>query len=124
MVAVRLESLEVFALPIGSSRHAAAGYDADARVCASIIWDYSGNGLDVARHCDDFLSYPNFPYVVVEAERDAPCDALWGYAGLVPSVASGCIDPVAGLVDAQVEVEVDGVRYVMVATNVAAPSAP
>jgi hypothetical protein len=104
-------------LPINSSRFAASGFDACARLCVSIIWDYSNNDLEVARHCDDFLAYPSFPYVVVTPDRDAPCPELWDYIGLEPTAASGCIDPAAGLVDAEVEVELEGVRHSIRVSN-------
>lgn len=118
LVTLQPDGIEVFGLPIGSSRVAASGFDPCARVCASIIWDYSNNGLPYVRHCDDFLQYPGFPYVVLLAEQDAPCPGLWEYDGVEPSAASGCIDPGASLVDARVDVEVGGERYVIRANNV------
>jgi hypothetical protein len=110
-------ALALFAPPIDSSRYAVAGYDAAAGVCVSIIWDYSNNGLPLERHCDDFDRYVSFPYVLVQAGPAAGCVALWGYAGLQPSAASGCIDPIEGLVDVRVEVEAAGVRYAIRAVN-------
>jgi hypothetical protein len=131
-VVVRLDmgTLTVFDLPIGSVRYAAAGYDPGTRVCASIIWDFSNNDLEVERRCGDFLAYPNpisgefisdFPYVLVEPNRDAPCYQLWGYGGFTPTAASGCIDPFEQLVDARVEVRIDGVDYVIYASTGSLP---
>jgi hypothetical protein len=118
-VIVNLEAsaLSTFAPPIDSSRYAVAGYDAAAGVCVSIVWDYSNNGLELARHCDDFGQYVSFPYVLVEAASAAGCVSFWGYVGLQPSAASGCIDPVAGLVNVRLEVESEGVRYSIRAVN-------
>jgi hypothetical protein len=120
-VTLEPSSIEIFDLPINSSRVAASGFDPCARVCATIIWDYSNNGLEIARHCDDFLAYPGFPYVVLLPDRDAPCVGSWDYFGLEPTAAAGCIDPLAGLVDAQVEAELDGVRYSIRANNEPSP---
>jgi len=119
VVVVNLEpsALGLFAPPIDSSRYAVAGYDAAAGVCVSIIWDYSNNGLELARHCDDFGQYVGFPYVLVEVGPAAGCVSSWGYVGLQPSAASGCIDPIEGLVNVRVEVESEGVRYAVRAVN-------
>lgn len=119
MVVVNLgpTSLGLFAPPIDSSRYAVAGYDAAAGVCVSIIWDYSNNGLELGRHCDDFGQYVSFPYVLVGAAPAQACASSWGYVGLQPSAASGCIDPVEGLVNVRLEVESEGVRYVVRAVN-------
>jgi hypothetical protein len=119
VVVVNLEpsTLGLFAPPIDSSRYAVAGYDADAGVCVSIIWDYSNNGLELARHCDDFDQYVSFPYVLVEVGPPAGCVSSWGYVGLQPSAASGCIDPIEGLVNVRLEVESEGVRYAVRAVN-------
>ena len=119
VVVVNLEptSLGLFAPPIDSSRYAVAGYDAATAVCVSIIWDYSNNGLELGRHCDDFGQYVSFPYVLVEMGPALGCASSWGYAGLQPSAASGCIDPVEGLVNVRLEVESEGVRYVVRAVN-------
>jgi hypothetical protein len=119
VVVVNLEpsALGLFAPPIDSNRYAVAGYDAAAGVCVSIIWDYSNNGLEPSRHCDDFEQYVNFPYVLVEAGPAAGCASFWGYVGQQPSVASGCIDPIEGLVNVRLEVESGGVRYAVRAVN-------
>ena len=63
----------------------------------------------------------DFPYVLVEPNRDAPCPQLWGYGGFTPTAASGCIDPLERLVDARVEVTVDGIDYVIYASNASLP---
>ncbi len=84
------ETLSFFGLPINSLRMAVAGHDPDARVCATIIWDYSNNGMSFGPHCDDF--FPGFPYVVLETDTDGPCGA-WDYGTDVQTVsASGCVD--------------------------------
>lgn len=116
-VNIDASSIVFFRLPIGSTRYAAAGFDPNTRVCASIIWSYSNNLLEVERHCDDFLIDRNFPYVVLETEREEPCPYLWDYGGLNPISASGCIDPVEHKVNMQVEVEVNGIRYDIQMTN-------
>lgn len=100
------ESIVMFSLPIGSTRFAAAGFDSATGICASIIWDYSNNDLELERHCDDFETYPDFPYILVR-EPPESCDnleAFWDYAGLEPWAATGCIDPLEDTVNVAVEV--------------------
>jgi hypothetical protein len=124
MVEVTLDpcTLEVISLPINSVRTAASGYDPAARICASIIWDFSNNDIPSERYCGDFLVPANdggftervgFPYVVLRREQDAPCRNLWEYGGTEPLSASGCIDPVEDRVDAVVEADLDGVHYLI-----------
>ena len=85
---------------------AAAGFDAATGVCAAIIWDYSNNDLELERHCDDFGTYPSFPYVILR-EPPESCDyleGLWDDEILEPEVASGCFDPLEETVDVQIDV--------------------
>jgi len=106
LVSIDPESIVIFDLPITSTRFAAAGFDAASGICASIIWDYSNNDLEIARHCDDFGTYPDFHYVLVR-EPPESCDNLqgfWDYSGLEPASVSGCFDPAAGSVNVQLEV--------------------
>ena len=75
-------------------------------MCAAIIWDYSNNDLEIERHCDDFGTYPSFPYVLVRQPPES-CDdlqGLWDYGGLEPEVASGCFDPLTESVNVQLDV--------------------
>jgi hypothetical protein len=100
------ESIVFFDLPINSLRFAAAGVDAATGVCAAIIWDYSNNELELERHCNDFGTYPDFPYVILR-EPPESCDnlqGLWDYGGLEPEVTSGCIDPLEETVNVQLDV--------------------
>lgn len=98
------ESIVFFSLPVDSVRFAAAGYDSAKSICAILIWDYSNNELEPGLHCDDFDTYPDFPYVVVQ-EQVQNCDGAQGdYAGLEPEVASGCFDPLTESVDVELEV--------------------
>lgn len=111
-------SLQIYELPINSVRFAAVGMDAATGRCAAIIWDYSNNDLEVEPHCDDFLTYPDFPYVVLG--EPGSCDnlqGLWTYAGIEPEFASGCFDPVAELVDVELEVSFNATLYRLVANN-------
>jgi hypothetical protein len=99
-------SIVFFDLPIDSVRFGAAGFDPASGVCAAIIWDYSNNDLEIERHCDDFGTYPRFPYVLVRKPPES-CDdlqGLWDYDGLEPEVASGCVDPLAETVNVQLDV--------------------
>jgi hypothetical protein len=84
-------SLVFFDLPINSIRYAVAGYDASARTCVSIIWDYSNTGHATTRQCDNFG--PQFPYVIIETETDDPCDS-WTYGSTDVTVesVSGCVE--------------------------------
>ena len=115
------DSLIFFGLPIGSLRMAVSGHDPDARVCASIIWDYSNHGEYLGAHCDDF--YQGFPYVVLETDTDGPCGG-WDYGtDLTTVAASGCVD-FAGitptgvdLVDVEVEVASDLFTGTILASN-------
>jgi hypothetical protein len=100
------ESIVVYDLPLNSVRFAAAGFDAATGVCAAIIWDYSNNDLELERHCDDFGTYPIFPYVILR-EPPESCDyleGLWDDEILEPEVASGCFDPLEETVDVQIDV--------------------
>jgi hypothetical protein len=115
-------TLEVFSLPIDSVRTAASGYDPAARICASIIWDFSNNDIESELFCGDFVApvvdggFPErvgFPYVLLQRDQDAPCRNFWEYGGPDAISASGCIDPRGKRVEAQVEVEVDGTRYLI-----------
>ena len=54
-----------------------------------------------------------FPYVLLQRDQDAPCRNFWEYGGPDAISASGCIDPRGKRVEAQVEVEVDGTRYLI-----------
>jgi len=84
------ESLQFFGLPINSTRFAVSGHDPLRRACATLIWDYSNNGMDPGAHCGDF--FPGFPYVLVDADTDGPC-GRWDYGtDLVTEAASGCVD--------------------------------
>ena len=119
LVAVGRE-LEVSWLPLDSVRSAATGNDPAARICASIIWDFSNNDIPAEIFCGDFGAYDSdggvpersgFPYVVLRRDQDAPCSNLWMYDGPDAISGSGCIDPVQKRVEATVVAEVDGVRY-------------
>lgn len=103
-VLIAPQSIVFFSPPVGSLRYAAAGYDPATRICAVIIWDYSNNELEPGLHCDDFGTYPDFPYVVVQEEVQNCDNAQGDYAGLVPEVASGCFDPLTDSVDVELEV--------------------
>jgi len=120
LIALDPASIEIFDLPINSLRYAAAGRDPATGTCASIIWDYSNNDLEAGRRCDDdFLMYPSFPYVLLRTPPES-CDnlqGLWDYGGQEPHFASGCFDPLAGLVDVSVEAFFNGTNYFIVMKN-------
>jgi hypothetical protein len=125
-------TLEFFDLPIDSVRTAVSGFDPEARICASIIWDFSNNDLERERFCGEFVVLDNdgfplrsgFPYVVLRRDQDAPCSDLWQYADADATAASGCIDPNENTVDAIVDVEVEDVRYLIRARSLAANQKP
>ena len=82
-------SLTFFLLPIDSTRAAVSGYDAAARACVTIVWDYSNTGHDLVPWCDEFGQ--GFPYVLVARDTDGPCGA-WDYGPNVTAAsASGCV---------------------------------
>ena len=76
-------------LPIDTLRGEVSGHDVAADVCVRVIWDFSNNGRDLGRHCDEFFA--TFPYVVL-----APGDCGGQnvpYQGNVDLVSgSGCFD--------------------------------
>lgn len=116
-VLIDAESIVFFSLPVSSVRYAAAGFDSATSVCAVIIWDYSNNELTPGPHCDDFGTYPSFPYVVVH-EQVQGCDNVQGdYAGVEPEVAQGCFDPLADSVDVELEVFFNAAFYRIVMSN-------
>jgi len=84
------DSLSFFGLPIDSIRFAVSGHDPDARVCVTLVWDFSNTGRTEGPFCDDFG--PGFPYAIVHRDTDGPCGG-WAYGGTVDVVASeGCLD--------------------------------
>jgi hypothetical protein len=85
-------SLTFFDLPIGSIRFAVSGHDPEARVCVTLVWDFSNTGREPGAFCDDFG--PGFPYAIVIPDTDGPCGA-WEYAETHPvQHAEGCLDMV------------------------------
>lgn len=83
-------SLMFFDLPIGSIRFAVSGHDPVARVCVTLVWDFSNTGREPGPFCDDFG--PGFPYAIVFQDTDGPCGE-WEYAGTHPVLdAEGCLD--------------------------------
>jgi hypothetical protein len=83
-------TLTFFGLPINSVRFAVSGYDPDAKVCVTIIWDFSNNGEYEGAHCDDF--YPSFPYVIIIPDAKGQC-GQWDYGSNIAMVkAEGCVD--------------------------------
>lgn len=84
------DTLTFFDLPIGSIRFAVSGHDPEARVCVTLVWDFSNTGREPGPFCDDFG--PGFPYAIVIQDTDGPCGA-WEYAGTHPvQNAEGCLD--------------------------------
>ncbi len=115
-------TLTFFSLPINSDRHAVGGLYREAGLCVTLVWDYSNNGKDRTRHCDDF--FPGFPYVVVKpAAAGHPCNG-WDYGGNVKLVAArGCVDfhdfgaPSTDLIDVSVDVDGDLLRGTVRVSN-------
>lgn len=113
------ESIVIFDPPVNATLVAAAGFDAATGICASIIWDFSNNNQEFERHCDDFETYPDFPYVIVK-EPPESCDnleGLWDYATREPSSVSGCVDPLARTVNVQLEVFALPTSYRIIMNN-------
>ena len=82
-------SLTFFDLPINSIRGAVSGYDAAARTCVTIVWDYSNTAHDLVPWCDEFGA--GFPYVLVVRDTDGPC-GQWDYsANVTATAAEGCV---------------------------------
>ncbi|MFH1808326.1 MAG: hypothetical protein ABIJ09_06270 [Pseudomonadota bacterium] len=111
-------SMQFGELPTGAQRSFVTGHDAQARVCATLVW------MSEIPSCGIFGGEPYGPfYVYLETDTDGPC-AGWGYGGNAQVLsADGCVDMAMysrhglDLVDMDVEVFDDNARYHIVADN-------
>jgi hypothetical protein len=105
-------------LPTGALRSFVSGHDAQARVCATLVW------MGETPACGDFGGDGDMSfYVLVETATDGPC-AAWDYGGNAEVIrAQGCVDFAIyhphgqDLVDMDVEVFDDVARYHIVADS-------
>jgi hypothetical protein len=113
------DTLEFFALPIGSIRYAVAGHDVDSDTCVTLVW---WGSEDPACAQPDMQGWP---YVVITPNVQAPC-TQWDYGGNVAIAdAQGCADFTYGPnfsftaeVDVSLEVSGDVFTGTIIASNI------